>query len=129
MALVGCPIDDGWKFVAELAHEGLDAIAAFWVRPAESSQWYLHIVAPSVDADATTAGYRLAHSVWHRLPGLSVGLFDIKLRGTADPMVREVLELMHQYPDQLPMRVGARRLGGTFVEDAYIYPPLVPVAP
>ena len=95
---------------------------AFWLKPAESSQWYLYIVAEGIDDSNVDRGYR---EVLRRVQDMQTPYLDpfqVKLIKADDPLARAVMEVHHRYPGRLGINYNGRNLGGMSIEGAYLYP-------
>jgi hypothetical protein len=124
ITLVDRQIEDGQKLLLQLARDGLDVTAAFWLRPSDENWWHLYIASKQVDEQGPTAAYRKVQMSLHRLPGLSISLADIKLIETRDPLTHDIMKIRKRYTGAAPIRFGGAQLGDILIEEALIYPPV-----
>jgi len=115
--------DDGQKLILQLARDGFDVTAAFWLRPSEDNWWHLYIASKVVDEHGPSAAYRALRISQQQLAGTTISLVDVKLIGASHPITRDVLKIQKRYSGRTPIRFGGALLGGLSVEEALIYPP------
>jgi hypothetical protein len=124
ITLVDRRIDDGQKFVLQLAHDGFDFTAVFWLRPVDDNWWHLYVASKLVDDQGPAVAYRKLQTSLRQLPGTTISLSDIKLIGATDPLTHDILKIRKRYSGAAPIRFGGAQLGGMLVEEALIYPPI-----
>ena len=122
--LVGQQIDDGPKLLTALTHAGFDVTAACWIKTSEDTPWYLYIASKDVDANGITAAYGKLLAVLRGIPDLWVDPFEVKLIGAAHPITQDLIKIVHGRRGKRPIRYGGARLGGSGIEEAFIYPTL-----
>jgi len=61
-------------------------------------------------------------------PHLWLDLFQVKVAGIDNLIVKEVLAIQRKYPSKIVTRLRNFMLGGVFVDEICIYPLPVPVA-
>ncbi len=127
-ALVNEMIDDGKRFLARLAENGIPVTAAFWLKEYDSGLWYLYLVTPLVPADGgTMAAYRRVGEVLRTLPQPRwVNDLEIKVGGEQEPIAKDALAVLRRANGSWPMRWSGSVLGGVEVDWVYFYP--LPVA-
>jgi len=95
---------------------------AFWLKPADSGQWFLYIAAEGIDDSNVDRGYK---EVLRRVKEMRTPYFDpfqVKLIQGDDPLARAVMEVHQRYPGSLAINYNGRNLGGMSIEGAYLYP-------
>jgi hypothetical protein len=119
--LVDLQIDAGERLIGGFAHY-TPVQAAFWVKEAESNQWFLYIAGDQID----DSNFDLAYSEVLRLllgaPERWLDPFQVKVIGVNHPVAQAVMEIQQKYPRNLATRYYGRQLGGLSVEEVYIYP-------
>jgi hypothetical protein len=124
IALVDRKIADGQKLVLQLAHDGFDVTAAFWLKGPEDAWAHLFLASRAIDEVGPGEGYRAVQASLQRLPGLSISLTEVKVIGVANWLTGAVRKLQQQAGGQGPIHLRGGQLGNVAVEEAYIYPPL-----
>jgi hypothetical protein len=122
-ALVDRTIDDGQKLVLQLARDGFDLTAAFWLKTTEDNWWHLYVASKVVDETGPAGAYRAVQVSLQRLPGTTISLGDVKLIGAGHPLAREVVRILKRSPVRTPARQWGVLLDGVVAEEIYIYPP------
>jgi len=96
---------------------------AFWLKPAESRQWYLYIVAEGIDDSNVDQGYREVLRHFQEMPTTPyLDPFQVKLIQDDDPLARAVMEVHRRWGGWHPINYNGRNLGGMSIEGAYLYP-------
>jgi hypothetical protein len=97
--------------------------AAWWMRPAEDGERYLHVALDGLTVDNTDAAYREVLRIANEMPDHYIDPFRVKLVSTNDPAARAVLDIYRSYSGRkIPTRVNDSVLGGE-VAEVYLYPP------
>jgi hypothetical protein len=117
--------DAGARLAAEF-DKYADLRAAFWLKESVDGQWYLYLVSDQIDDSNFDLGYGEVLRLLGRGPHLWLDPFQVKVTGVDDPIAKNVLELLQNYPDRAPTRMRNRVLGGVSVDEVYIYPIPVP---
>ncbi len=120
--LVERQIDDGQELIDLLISEGFDVSAAAWVKPSEEDRWLLYLVSKEVDERGLPAAYRAVHPVLARLPAPWISLGDLKLVGLTNPIATDIVDINRRYLGRSPTRTRRSQLGGTSIDEAYVYP-------
>lgn len=115
-------LEIGERFVREFA-QCKPVHAAFWLRESDGDRYYLYIAADDIGG-AGYDGYREVVRLAPQFKSPFFDMFRIRLIRPDDPLARAVIELQEQFPDPMLSRLGPYMLGGQFVEDGYLYPPL-----
>lgn len=123
IALVEGRIDAGQRFLDRLAAEGVVIRAACWLRPPDDDRWRLYLATPLLDAVGSMDGYGRVLRVLRSLGDGWLTSSDVSLVSESDPLARDVLEVLRQYPGRMPMPSPRSLLGNLPVEEVYIYPP------
>src|SRR5437016_5216793 len=95
---------------------------AFWLKPAESGQWYLYVVAEGIDDSNVDRGYREVLRLVQQMRTPYFDPFQVKLIKADDPLARAVMEVHRRYPGKVGINYNGRYLGGMSIEGAYLYP-------
>jgi hypothetical protein len=125
--LVKEQIDYGAQFVERLPKEGIEVLAAFWVKLAENGRWYFYVVSPVEEEDPRHAGGRLVRLARQMPRPYWIDPFDVNLLGPSDPLARGALELYKRGPQEFPMIYREGWMGNKSIEGGYFYP--APAAP
>lgn len=123
--LVEKQIEDGAKVVHKLRETGFDVAAAWWMKSSEEGLWFLYIASKEVDDKGIRAAYRAIHVVMGGLGPLWVDRFEVKAVGLADPVTKDVLDILARAAGRMPSRFAGTRLGNVSIDGSYIYPPVV----
>jgi hypothetical protein len=124
ISLVDRRIDDGQELLLQLAQDGFEVTAAFWLKTAEENWWHLYLASKRVDQDGPAEAYRALQTSLRRLPGTTISLADVKLISASHPLARDVIAVQKRYPGRAASLYHGAQLGGVAVEEAYIYAPL-----
>jgi hypothetical protein len=124
--LVGQEIDDGFKLIQELKSKNFDITAAFWLKRDEDSSWYLYIASKDVDDRTKPPAYQTVREAMRALgDDLWIDPFQIKVISANDPMARDLVATQERYPRAVTSHYGGTRLGDAWIEEAYVYPPIL----
>jgi hypothetical protein len=95
---------------------------AFWLKPADGDQWFLHIVAEGIDDSNIKQGYEevLRLALEMRTPYLDP--FQVKLIKGEGPLARAVMQVHQRYSGRVAINYSGSYLGGMSIEGAYLYP-------
>jgi hypothetical protein len=121
--LVNEQIDAGVDFVRDF-NDYVSVAAAFWIRPAESDEWFLYVASDDIDDTNFDVAYG---EVFRRLRSnrrRGLDPFRVKLVNSSDPVARDAIDIRDRYPADIPTRYSGPTLGEISIEGAYIYPPL-----
>lgn len=114
--------EEGQKVVTELIVAGFDVSIAFWVKTSEDGLWSLYIGSKSVEPSKIGDAYRTVYACLSKIPNSVVGISDVKLIQTSDPISADAIAIRDRRGGRFPVRVQGTRLGSLSVEEAYIYP-------
>jgi hypothetical protein len=117
--LVDADIDAGRELIEELAREGFDVDAAFWLYSTESDRWRLTIASRFVQRLGPRAAYQRIQAVLGTLPTNRLSLSDITVLGNRDHLVRLLTGAVARHGED--MRLARGTIDGTFIDDAFIY--------
>lgn len=124
-ALVNEEINAGAEFVGVL-DKRLPVKAAFWLKAAASSRWYLYIASERVDDLGTYECYGEVTEVARENPDPYLDPFRVKLIPTTDPLARDAIAFCQRFPGRSFARYRDDSFGGESVEGLYIYPIAAP---
>ncbi|CAN5915873.1 hypothetical protein BH23PLA1_BH23PLA1_23770 [soil metagenome] len=119
--LVTEQIDAGAQFLEEFGKK-FPVRAAFWMRPTEEGQWYLHVVSDQINQQNIDAAYREVSRLDEQMRNLYFDRFRVKLIAADDPSAQAALDIHRRYPGRVPTRFCGPSFGGIRVEGVYIYP-------
>jgi hypothetical protein len=117
---------DGRKLIEQLARDGFEVAAAFWVLPRDRVTWQLYIASPLVDGRNTNEAYRRLLPSFAKAPSKWVALSQLDLIDPADPIVKAAVEIRDREPEGLPVAYEGEQLGEMKIQGAYIYPEIAP---
>lgn len=118
--LVSQMIDAGARFVQEFA-KAMPVQAAFWLKADEDSPWYLYLASDQI-TDGTWAAYGEVVRIWSTMPDPWLDPLQIKVLGASDPLAQSVIDVQSTYPSKMPSRYHGLRLGGSMMDEIFIYP-------
>lgn len=119
--LVTEQVEAGARFLGEF-RKYLPVQSAFWLKDGEEGAWFLYIASDRITDDNFDVAYGEVLRIAGRLQDPSFDPFLVKLIGADDPLARAVADARRHYPGRAPTRLQGMTLGGTTVEDIYIYP-------
>ncbi|MBS0266132.1 MAG: hypothetical protein JSS02_29655 [Planctomycetes bacterium] len=127
ITLVENQIDDGQRLLDRLAQPDshFPVLVAAWVKPEsddEESPWTLYIASPLVDEGGPAAAYREVNRARRSIEGFWISDSEIKLIGANHPFTKGLQELLLRYPGRTATRSRRASLGGTPMEEVYVYP-------
>jgi hypothetical protein len=120
--LVTEQIDDGQRLIDQLAKDGFEVRAAYWVRTSESGSWTLQIATPPIPPDKLGTAYRTVYASLGKIINTWVSPSDIKLVNSTSLVALEAVRVRDRYPAKTPTWYRGKSLGPLAVEEAYIYP-------
>lgn len=94
--------------------------AAAWLKTDEEP-WYLHVATPLYPDQGPLAAYGAADAVLRKLDDPLISGSEIKLISPANPIARDLLKLMLRHTRRSGYPFRSCILGGTMVEQGYIY--------
>jgi hypothetical protein len=122
VTLVGNQVNDGQRLLERLQQERIPVMAAGWVKPVEEDRWSLYIATSLVDQYGPANAYRKVYGCLRSLETPWITDSDVKLIGENHPITKDVLDIMRRNPGRIPTRSRRPFLGGTPIEEMYIYP-------
>jgi hypothetical protein len=123
--LVDRLIDDGQRLSEQLSQNGLEVVAAFWLKAVEDERWYFYLVSPLVESEGISQAYTQFHTSLREVPPLLwLDPLEVKVIGVTDPIAKHILAIHAQRTRhrEFPIRWRGKRLGEMNVDDAYLYP-------
>jgi hypothetical protein len=127
-ALVDVDIEGGAELVAQLGHGNFDVKVAYWLYTSEADQWFLYLVSDEVNRMGIAEAYKGVYKAMRTMRDLRINRFEVKLVGPDDPVARAIMDFSSRLHAPLPTWVRGSTLGDLHVENAYIYPPMMPRA-
>lgn len=118
--------DDGRKLIEQLARDGFEVAAAFWVLRQGRLTWQLYIASSWVDEKNSTEPYRRLLASRAKIPLKGVMLSDLELLNSENPIVKAAVEIRDRDPDGRAVAYEGERLGDMAIQGAYIYPEIKP---
>jgi hypothetical protein len=121
--LVTEQIDAGKKFL-DAFKKYVPVRVAFWLKPDEDIDWYLHIASDKISFESLPRDYTDVWQATREVDDPNFDPFRVRLIRSDDPLARAALDIYRRYPaSRIPTRIQGRSFGGTNVEGVYIYPP------
>jgi len=124
-SLVNDLIEDGRRIVEQLALDGFEVAAAFWLKAAEDGQWYFYIVSPVPTGERLNVTYGRLHTIIRSIPEpQSIDPLEVRLIEPSDTLAKDVLAIHARAPGPKgrPIRWSGPQLGNVSIESAYLYP-------
>ncbi|MDR3622406.1 MAG: hypothetical protein P4L85_23855 [Paludisphaera borealis] len=118
--------DDGRKLVEQLARDGFEVAAAFWILRHGRVSWELYIASPLVDGQNSNEAYRRLIPSIAKVPSKWVTISDLDLLNPENPIVKAAVEIRDRDPDGRAVSYEGGRLGDLAIQGAYIYPEIAP---
>lgn len=117
---------DAGRWLAQEFAASFPLAAVFWRKEAEEGRWFLYLASEQIDDTNFHLGHREVNRLLRGRPSIWLDRFQVKVVGTADPVVKAMIAWQVKHPSPLGTRIGGTLLGGKYVEEAYIYP--LPIA-
>jgi hypothetical protein len=95
--------------------------AAFWLYRPESMEWRLVLATPLVDEKGPLATYVHLGKVLDSIQLVGLSTHNISVVSPRDPLVKAFRGALRIAPDSAGVRFTRNVVGGTYVEDAYLY--------
>ncbi len=120
--LVSVDIPLGREIIDALDAAGLTVNVALWAWLGSHEDWRLVLASRRLDKDRDRIEAYMAVHAAMDAAGISVNRDPIKtVLSMKDPFIRELRRLYAKSGDVEGMRLGGRRFGNRYVEDAYVY--------
>lgn len=95
--------------------------AAFWLYRPESMGWRLILATPLVDEKGPLATYAHLRKILDSIQPLNLSTHNISVVSPRDPLVKAFRGALRIASDSEDVRFSGAMVGGTYVEDAYLY--------
>lgn len=95
--------------------------AAFWLYRPESMGWRLILATPLVDEKGRLATYAHLRKILDSIQPMNLSTHNISVVSPRDPLVKAFRGALRIAPDSEDVRFSGAMVGGTYVEDAYLY--------
>ncbi|MGH7169514.1 MAG: hypothetical protein ACRELG_04465 [Gemmataceae bacterium] len=120
--LVSQQIDAGMRFLEEF-NKCYPVQLAFWLRE-EDDFHYLYMASEQITDENFDVAYGEAARIGIANPDPWFDIFQVKVRGTDDPLVKGVAEVYQRYRGRAPIHLFNEAFPGTMImaEELYIYP-------
>ncbi|HTU22031.1 MAG TPA: hypothetical protein VMG10_28590 [Gemmataceae bacterium] len=118
--LVGQQIDAGMRFLEEF-NKCYPVQFAFWLRE-EDDFLYLYIASEQITDENIDVAYGEAGRIGRANPDPWLDIFQVKVRGADNPLVKGVAEIYQRYLGRAPIHLYNQAFAGAQVEELYIYP-------
>src|SRR3954464_3590311 len=82
--LVDDRVNEGARLLEQLARDGFDVRAAFWVKESEDGPWHLCIASPSVAGGKVGDAYRAVYASLSKISAPALSVSEIKLLPASD---------------------------------------------
>lgn len=120
--LVNDRVYAGRRLAERFAADGHPLRAAFWAKTADEGHWFLYLVTDDVDTAGPLAVYRAVHATLQKLQPTGLTGAEVKVVRPADAAARDVAALLANRPGRVAVFLEDEVLGGTAVEQLYVYP-------
>ena len=127
--LVESRIKEGQHLLEKLVEADFDVSAAAWVQNPSTEKWKLYIVTKAEDQRGLSAARRRAIDILRRVEPFWNADTNLRLSLPDSPFGRHVLDLIEQYPGQLPIRSRWGGLGDVSALESFLYPPIAKTPP
>lgn len=117
--LVTAQVDAGAEFIAEL-DKTLPVTAAFWMKPSDD-KWLLYVIIENADEHAGR-GYGDVLRAATAIANPYFDPFQVRLILSSDATSQDVLAMHQRFAGRFPINFNETRIGGKFVDGAYLYP-------
>lgn len=117
---------DAQRLIEKLVDDGFDVTAAAWIKPSDVGKWSLYIASRVVDDQGEFAAHLAVQMTIRSMSKLAIGPLGLRLVSASHPFVADVKNLYQRFPELGQTEYGSLVLGKMSIEDAYIYPPVVP---
>jgi hypothetical protein len=95
--------------------------AAFWLYSPESEGWRLMLATPLVDEKGRLATYAHLRKLLDSIQSLNLSTHNISVVSPRDPLVKALREAQRVAAEPDDLRFSGTMIGGTYIEDAYLY--------
>jgi hypothetical protein len=129
VTLVSRLVEDGWRLIEQLVADGVEILAAAWLKPTEQERWILYIASAVVDQKGLNIAYRMVHAALIKTDISDLSTDNIRLIGSSDALTRQLQSIHRLRPSTRGIVWAGARLGDIQIDDAYIYPQTLPPAP
>ncbi len=99
--------------------------AAFWLKASDDDHRYLYLTSDRIDEAGVYPAYGEVARLTIQYPPEYLDPMRVKVISGKDPLAQAAVEHNNRFPQLRPLRLNWQMFGGTFIEDGYIYPPLV----
>lgn len=125
-SLVERDVEDGKQLLKALARPKPNGTsfrvkAAFWLYRPESMGWRLMLATPLVDEKGRLATYAHLRKLLDSIQPLNLSTHNISVLSPRDPLAKAVRGALRIASDSEDVRFSGAMIGGTYVEDAYLY--------
>jgi len=115
-SLVGPDLELGEAVLSALDDAGFPVTVALWLQKTEEHRWELVISTPRYGDKDVYLQFTLA--IRGRVPEV---LVPVRIESNRHPMIQELRKIFGKTKSVKGMRLGLRTLGGTFINDGYVY--------
>jgi len=122
-SLVDEQIDAGEEFARDFS-EYIPVDVAFWINPADSEEWLLHVASSGINDDNFDVAYGEVLRRVGNNKNQWLDAFQIKLLNSTNPLAAGVIEIRNRYPLKIPTQYNGSSIAGIAIDGAYIYPPI-----
>ena len=125
-SLVEQDLNDGKKLLEALDRPKRNGTsfrvkAAFWLYRPESMGWRLILATPLVDEKGRLATYAHLRKILDSIQPLNLSTHNISVVSPRDPLAKAFRGALRISSDSEDVRFSGAMVGGTYVEDAYLY--------
>jgi hypothetical protein len=109
----------GEEMIARLESAGFPLSVALWLK--EDDEWTLLLGSPEYDRLGPHGAYlRLIRALYGTGPA-PLNSLPLTLEGHRNPLIKALRSMFRKTKPVQGMRLGGQNIGGTWVEDAYVY--------
>jgi hypothetical protein len=119
--LLSFVIESGNKVIDALDRDDKTPDVALWAKIPDYEEWRLPIASDSLDRTLPLSGYEEINAAMKKA-GISYRTHpSILLRSVDNPMILALQNLFATAKDTYGMRLGGRKFGDKYLEDAFVY--------
>jgi hypothetical protein len=121
-ALTGTDVEFGkvlWNMLRR--NKKFRASGALWLFQPESGGWHFVIATPRVDEVGPRKAYEELSDITRRIPADSSELLKIELVSPKQPFYEALRSVFGKTASVEGARLGNTQIGGTYINDAYLY--------
>jgi hypothetical protein len=111
--------DAGEQLLTRLRSKGFDVTVGLWAFITDEDEWRLYIASSDVERVGLAQAFVTVNRELVNSTGQWVQNSDVRLIESRDPIA---VDAVRNGSDRFPTNFGGRKLGGSIIDGAYIYP-------